>query len=79
RIAAHAADIVRIGDRALKWDYEISKARAKLDWRSQFKLAMDPEEAERIHNRVPSRSGACSVCGKYCVFLVLSRYLSSKG
>ncbi len=75
RIAAHAADIVRLGERASSWDRAISEARARLDWESQFKLSMDPEEARRIHERVPSRSGACSVCGKYCVFLLLSRYL----
>ena len=79
RIAAHAADIVRLGERASSWDRALSKARARLDWESQFKLSMDPEEARRIHERVPSRSGACSVCGKYCVFLLLSRYLKGSG
>ena len=78
RIAAHAADIVRLGEKALRWDNEISKARARLDWEAQFKLAMEPEEARRIHERVPSKSGACSVCGKYCVYLVLARSLKRR-
>jgi len=78
RIAAHAGDIVRLGEKALKWDLEISKARASLDWEAQFKLAIDPETARQIHNRIPSRSGACSVCGEYCVYLILSRFLGYK-
>jgi len=78
RIAAHVADTVRLGGRALSWDKAISEARARLDWEAQFKLSLDPEEARRIHERVPSRSGACSVCGKYCVFLLLSRYLKAR-
>ncbi|MDI9619795.1 MAG: phosphomethylpyrimidine synthase ThiC [Candidatus Nezhaarchaeota archaeon] len=77
RIAAHAGDIVRLGGKALKWDLEISKARASLDWEAQFKLSIDPETARRIHRRVPSKSGACSVCGEYCVYLILSKFLGS--
>ena len=78
RIAAHAGDIVRLGEKALKWDLEISKARASLDWENQFKLAIDPETAIRIHRRVPSKSGACSVCGEYCVYLILSKFLGQR-
>jgi len=75
KIAAHAGDIVRLGEKALKWDLELSKARAALDWETQFKLAIDPETAKKIHDRVPSKSGACSVCGEYCVYLILSKFL----
>ncbi|MEM0232628.1 MAG: phosphomethylpyrimidine synthase ThiC [Candidatus Nezhaarchaeales archaeon] len=78
RIAAHAGDIVRLGEKALKWDLELSKARAALNWKTQFKLAIDPETAMKIHSRVPSKSGACSVCGEYCVYLILSRFLGQK-
>ncbi|MEM0217226.1 MAG: phosphomethylpyrimidine synthase ThiC [Candidatus Nezhaarchaeales archaeon] len=78
RIAAHAGDIVRLGEKALKWDLELSKARAALNWKTQFKLAIDPETAMKIHNRVPSKSGACSVCGEYCVYLILSKFLGQK-
>jgi phosphomethylpyrimidine synthase len=78
RIAAHAGDIVRLGGKALKWDLEISKARASLDWNAQFKLAIDPETAMRIHRRVPSKSRACSVCGEYCVYLILSKFFGQK-
>jgi len=77
KIAAHVADTVRLGERALSRDRAISEARAKLDWESQFKLALDPEEARRVHERVPSKSAACSVCGKYCVFLLLSRFFKT--
>lgn len=76
KIAAHVGDTVRLGERAMKWDRAISEARARLDWESQFKLSLDPEEARRIHERVPSKGPACSVCGKYCVYLILSKYLA---
>jgi phosphomethylpyrimidine synthase len=69
---------VRLGGKALRWDLEISKARASLDWGTQFKLAIDPETAMSIHRRVPSRSGACSVCGEYCVYLILSKFFGQK-
>jgi len=67
-----------LGEKALKWDLEISKARASLDWKTQFKLAIDPETAMNIYRRVPSKSGACSVCGEYCVYLILSKFLGQR-
>ncbi|MEM4699435.1 MAG: phosphomethylpyrimidine synthase ThiC [Candidatus Nezhaarchaeales archaeon] len=78
KIAAHVGDTVRLGERAMRRDREISEARARLDWEAQFKLALDPEEARRIHSRVPSKGPACSVCGRYCVYLILSRYLGPR-
>lgn len=78
RIAAHAADIAKMGEKALRWDHEISKARASLDWEHQLKLSMDPEEAARIHKRVPAKSGSCSICGDFCVFLILSKHFKGK-
>ncbi|MEM1559126.1 MAG: phosphomethylpyrimidine synthase ThiC, partial [Candidatus Bathyarchaeia archaeon] len=49
--------------------------RARLDWVTQFKLSMDPEKASEIHGRVKSRSGACTMCGEYCVYKILDRKL----
>jgi len=67
RIAAHAADMVRLGRRALKWDEEMALARAKMDWEAQVKLAMDPERARAILERAKPRvPGTCSMCGRFC-------------
>ena len=73
RIAAHAADIIRPGSRARAWDDEMARARRALDWQRQFELAIDPARARELHQRsgaVPA--GACTMCGDYCVFKLLT-------
>jgi len=78
KIAAHAGDIVKIGDRASRKDREISLARARLDWKSVFKLSFDPEKVERSYQQFGMRIESCDMCGPYCVFLVLDKYLKKK-
>ena len=52
RIAGpHAGDLVKIREKAIKWDTEITEARRTLNWEKQIALAINPEEAERIHTR----------------------------
>lgn len=75
KIAAHAVDLYRVGGRVLDIDKAMGEARARLDWVTQFKLSMDPEKASEIHGRVKSRSGACTMCGEYCVYKILDRKL----
>jgi phosphomethylpyrimidine synthase len=73
RIAAHAADVVRLGARARAWDDEMARARRALDWPRQFELAIDPARARELHGRtgdVPA--GTCTMCGDYCVFKLLT-------
>ncbi len=70
RIAAHAADITKGLPSALKWDEELSIARRDLDWDRQIALSIDPERARRVRKE-RSGEGACTMCGEYCVFLVL--------
>jgi len=71
RLAAHAADIVRLGARARAWDDEMARARSALDWEAQFRLALDPERARSRHQPSGERQTACSMCGPYCVFNLL--------
>ncbi len=74
RIAAHAGDIVKIRDRAIKWDAEITRARRTLNWSKQISLAIDPERASMIHNREGQLSGnnvPCTMCGSACVYIML--------
>ena len=70
RIAAHAADITKGLPSAWKWDEELSIARRELDWDRQIALSIDPERARRVREE-RSGEGACTMCGEYCVFLVL--------
>ena len=51
RIAADAGDFVKIREKAIKWDREITEARRTLNWDKQISLAINPEEAQRIRSR----------------------------
>ncbi|MEM1554671.1 MAG: phosphomethylpyrimidine synthase ThiC [Thermoproteota archaeon] len=80
KIAAHAVDIVKLGDKARVRDFEMAKARSQLDWEKQFKNAIDPEKAMAIHNRVkPRSSGACSMCSDFCAIKILKEALKTSG
>ncbi|MDH4179415.1 MAG: phosphomethylpyrimidine synthase ThiC [Armatimonadota bacterium] len=78
RIAAHAADVVRLGKRARDWDDAMATARRSLDWEQQFRLAMDPEAARSRHRPAGEGGRACSMCGEYCVFSLLDRPAASR-
>ncbi|MFB3879653.1 MAG: phosphomethylpyrimidine synthase ThiC [Armatimonadota bacterium] len=75
RIAAHAADIVRLGPRARQWDDDMARARASLDWEAQYRLAIDPDLARRRHQPAGEEGATCSMCGPYCVFALLGKHL----
>ncbi len=72
KIAAHAADVARQRPGARQRDDALSKARFEFDWAEQFRLALDPETARRMHDEtLPQtphvRSPYCSMCGpKFC-------------
>ncbi|MEC7566673.1 MAG: phosphomethylpyrimidine synthase ThiC [Planctomycetota bacterium] len=72
KIAAHAADIARHRPGATDRDDALSKARFEFDWNEQFRLSLDPETAQRMHDEtLPQDSFKsahfCSMCGpKYC-------------
>ena len=79
RIAAHAADIVRLGRRALEWDEQMILARAEGDFEAQIKLAMDPERARSILERVKPRvPGTCTMCGRFCALRLYGHYFRRK-
>jgi len=67
RIAAHAADLVKRRETAIKWDKNISIFRKARDWKKQINLSIDPEKARqyRLSSR-PKLSNVCTMCGKYC-------------
>ena len=74
RIAAHAGDLVKIREKAIKWDAAITEARRTLDWEKQISLSINPEEAERIHTRQgqhPGNNVPCTMCGSACVYIML--------
>lgn len=77
RIAAHAADLVRRREVAVKWDNEMSKARSEFDWEKQISLALNPIKARRIREKrspgEPDEEG-CSMCGDFCAIKILKQY-----
>lgn len=72
KIAAHAADVARARPGAQDRDDALSKARFEFDWNEQFRLALDPETAQRYHDETLPQdtfksAHFCSMCGpKYC-------------
>ncbi len=74
RIAAHAADLVKIKDKAIRWDKAMTEARRRLDWNKQLSLAIDPDKAREIHFREGQSNGnnvPCTMCGSACVYIML--------
>jgi phosphomethylpyrimidine synthase len=75
RIAAHAGDLVKIRERAIIWDGEMTEARRTLNWEKQLSLSIDPEKAKVIHYRNtgqhPGNNVPCTMCGGACVYLML--------
>jgi phosphomethylpyrimidine synthase len=76
KIAAHAVDIAKLGAKASKRDYAISKARASLNWKIQFENALDPDKARKVRARLKLKSPeACSMCSQYCAIKLLKETL----
>ncbi len=74
RIAAHAGDLVKLREKAIRWDKEMTEARRTLNWEKQIALSIDPEEAARIHGRTGQLKGntvPCTMCGGACVYIML--------
>lgn len=67
RVAAHAADMVKLGRKARERDDEMSRARKRLDWDTMFRLSLDPQKAKakRAASGVPD-APHCTMCGEFC-------------
>jgi len=79
RIAAHAGDIVKGVPGAIERDLELARARKRLDWDAQRKLAIDPVKFAAVRKRRKTASKACSMCGDFCAMRIVSEFLSSGG
>jgi phosphomethylpyrimidine synthase len=79
RIAAHAGDIVKGVPGALERDLELARARKRLDWDTQRKLAIDPVKFAAVRKRRKTRSKACSMCGDFCAMRIVGEFLGSGG
>ena len=74
KIAAHASDIARHRKGARDRDDALSRARYAFDWKEQFRLSIDPEHAQALHDETlpdeyfkSTSAEFCSMCGpKFC-------------
>ncbi len=71
KIAAHAADIVRLKDTTR--DDMMSQARSELDWDKMFDLCIDKDIRIKYDRLVDK--GTCTMCGKYCALKIVKDYL----
>jgi phosphomethylpyrimidine synthase len=79
KIAAHAVDLIKFGQRqkAGKLDYEMAHARSNLDWEKQLNMAIDPQRAIQIHSRCKDLD-TCSMCGELCSIKIMQEALNKK-
>jgi phosphomethylpyrimidine synthase len=67
RIAAHAADIVKGRPAAKLRDEKVSRARARRDWKEQFRLSLDPELPMAMRKSAsPKQEDVCTMCSEFC-------------
>jgi len=79
KIAAHAADIVKGIPSARKRDEDISKARAKRDWKKQFALSLDPELPRKVReSSQPKESDVCTMCSEFCSIKIAEECFKTK-
>lgn len=75
RIAAHAGDLVKLREKVINWDKEMTEARRTLNWEKQISLSIDPEHAAKIHHRrqgqLDGNNVPCTMCGGACVYIML--------
>ena len=79
RIAAHAADIAKLGAKTYARDLEMAKARAELNWKKQIEISIDPEKAMKIRGKAKLKSPeTCSMCSEFCAIKILKEALKSQ-
>ena len=84
KISAHAADIARKRPGARDRDDALSKARFTFDWKEQFRLSLDPEKAEELHDVTLAddyfkEAEFCSMCGPKFCSMALSQEITKLG
>ncbi len=84
KIAAHAADVARKRPNARERDDALSKARFTFNWKEQFRLSMDPEYAQQLHDETLADdyfkdAEFCSMCGPKFCSMAISKEVTELG
>jgi phosphomethylpyrimidine synthase len=74
KIAAHAADIARGNQKALRLDQAMSTYRKALNWEGQIKCAIDPDKIKNFRKERNLHDDVCSMCGEYCAMKIVKDY-----
>ena len=79
KIAAHAADIVKGRPMARLRDKKISEARARRDWKEQFRLSLDPVLPMTMRkSAAPKQEDVCTMCSEFCSIKITEESLLGK-
>ncbi len=74
KIAAHVADIVKIGRRAALRDLEVSKLRGEVKIGKSVEQLLFSEDARKVFTQfVRVEEGPCTMCGEFCPMLNFRR------
>lgn len=79
KIAAHAVDVARNNEEAVKQNRLMSIAREKRDWDEMLKYAIDQDRfkdlrrAECLKNPDLEKAKRCSMCGSYCALEIYKK------
>jgi len=78
KIAAHAGDIAKLGEKASYRDDEMARARIAIDWEKQYELSLDPRRAQLYHERLKAKEPkTCTMCGQFCAMKIISEALGN--
>ncbi|MEG0843952.1 MAG: phosphomethylpyrimidine synthase ThiC [Romboutsia sp.] len=79
KIAAHAADIAKGIHGARDWDYQMSKARADIDFDKMIDLALEPEKPKKYReSSIPHDKESCTMCGKMCSMRTMKKLMNGE-
>jgi len=66
--------MVKYPETAREVDLAMGRARAKLDWKGMYNLALDPELAKSVRDsRAPGDEDACTMCGDFCALKIVNQ------
>ncbi|MGL4762262.1 MAG: phosphomethylpyrimidine synthase ThiC [Sarcina sp.] len=79
KIAAHAADIGKGVHGAKEWDYNMSKARADIDFEKMIELSIEPEKPRKYReSSIPVEKDSCTMCGKMCSMRTMKKIMNGE-
>ena len=75
KISVYADDLVKISDKAINWDKNMTEARRALDWKKQLSLSIASENTGIVYYRhnaqYQGNNVPCTMCGSAFVYIML--------